>query len=99
MKNKKPDKLVVQRVIDMLNNPDEAWSFNKYTATHTSGLAVWIANMPVFHTEIYQPTRLKPSMFERWQLWKAVKAARYHYIARLTTPTKTPKSIGHPPPV
>lgn len=65
------ERLLVQRLIELLRADPEGWSVSKYSVRHSSGLAVWRGNGWSF-CEPWDPD-ISIGLLSRWRLWRAVQ--------------------------
>ena len=71
----------INRLIEMLKDPNEVWDIGGYTCAHRkTGIRVWIANGRAFCRT--WPANSGESMLQRWRLWRAVRVARKNWLAR-----------------
>lgn len=88
MKKTKPERdAVVQqrlvlRLIDLLTDPTQEWRFGEHTATHPSGMELWIANMPILDLNTY-PVKSSFTLWDKYRIWKAMKTARNYWALRV----------------
>ena len=75
--------LIVEKIVMSLKNDSKGWTFGTHTAEHTNGFAIWIANTPLFDTEIYKPLRYKLTMKNRLRVMSALHVCRENQILEL----------------
>jgi len=74
--------LVIPRLVAMLKDPAEEWTFDEYTAMNKKRLIeIWIANVPVLNTNTY-PCAMPMNLLDKWRIWRATKVARNNYWLR-----------------
>lgn len=72
----------VDRVIDLLEDPNEPWILGYHTLEHPiTKIQIWLANMPVIDTNTY-PGRLRIGLIDKWRLWRATKVAIENMVIR-----------------
>lgn len=72
----------VQKLISLLEDPNEEWCFADCYITHSStGVSVWVANMPVLNTNTF-PVAMPIGLLDKWRLWKAVKVAKLNALEK-----------------
>ena len=72
----------VEMLIKSLQDPDEEWLFDCYTATHRAkNVSIWIANVPMLSLETY-PVAIGMSLMEKLKVYRAMKTARRNWLIR-----------------
>jgi len=67
---------------DLKNNEWHVCSTGCTLANKRNNVTVWIANVPVFDTNVYDPSPMSLSFIEKWKLYKAVKVAINNAIVK-----------------
>ena len=78
-----PERRAFRALIRSLRDPSEIWRQGDLTIDNASlGLRMWTANIPILHTNLYKPGPLRLSLWERWQLYRAISIARANQLIR-----------------
>lgn len=67
---------------DLKNNDWYVCSTGCTLINRRNNVSVWIANVPVFDTNVYYPSSMALSFVEKWKLYKAVKVAMNNTVVR-----------------
>jgi hypothetical protein len=77
-------KLLVNQLIKSLKDEIDNWEFNSYTAVNKKwGIELWITNIPILDLEIYRPTRVSFSLFDRIKIYQALSECRALKIIKI----------------
>lgn len=67
-------------VMDALTRPDE-WREEMCVLRHRSGVAIWMANVPILDTNLY-PVPLRLSLRQKYRMRRAALEVREQRVAR-----------------
>lgn len=68
--------VALEAIISSLNSEPDKWSFrhiNARTLDHVSCVSIWMANIPIFDTNVYRPAELSLNLWQKYRLYKAAK--------------------------
>lgn len=75
-------------LVGSLRERPQDWIIGEHTARHTSGLEIWIANMPILDIAIYKPCERSVPLVWKWRIWRAVSAAKEYQFEQLLSPNE-----------
>jgi hypothetical protein len=82
----KANKKLVNELIKSLTTEVDNWEFGNYTAINSDwGISIWIANVPIFDLEVYEPTKVCFSIWDRIRIYKALSECRALKIIKIKT--------------
>lgn len=84
------DKNLEKRLVDlMINNPND-FTFDKWTMIHKSGVQIWLANKPYADLNVYRPmeTERIKGWWRRRKVRKIIESIRVRKLHYLLDETK-----------
>ena len=77
-------KLLVNQIIKSLKNEVDNWEFNSCTAENKKwGIELWITNIPILDLQIYAPTKVSFSFFDKIKIYQALSECRALKIIKI----------------
>lgn len=80
----KKEKQLVASIVKSLTENSSDWQFDSYVAkSKSTGIQIWITNVPIIDIFIYEPYKLSLSLLSKIKLYRAIRLCKSEVLTNL----------------